>query len=87
MLDRLLRSQAFALKGWTLNQLERLQRTGGGKPSEHIGFNLTMIGCDTTKEPITFSEMRIGRDSDVTDEQRNEWNYLNEIVEESTAGM
>lgn len=84
MLDRLLRSQAFALKGWTLNQLERLQRTGGGKPSEHIGFNLTMIGCDTTKEPITFSEMRL---SDVTDEQRNEWNYLNEIVEESTAGM
>jgi len=84
VLDRLFRSQAFALKGWTLNQLERLQRTEGGKPSEHIGFNLTMIGCDTTKEPITFCEMRL---SDVTDEQRNEWNYLDEIVEESTAGM
>ena len=80
----IVRLQAYALSGWSLHALERMQKADGGKPSLHIGYFITMIGCDTTKDKLTFSEMQL---ADVTPDQRNEFNVLRDTIMESSAGM
>ena len=80
----IVRLQAYVLSGFSLHALERMQKADGGKPSEHIGVNITVIGCDTTKDKLTFSEMLLG---DVTPDQRNEFSVLRDTIMESSAGM